>query len=133
LVESRPEGKVGLNPEPLEKRLEWWIKTIGRHIEENKFYELVEEYLEGSCDRLEILLDENPSINTYKVDGTDHVWFGRAHYINEIVCDNTVYKLDIEYTVYEFEMGEGGDIIRVIHKVEYVSVEKIEERAGGQA
>ncbi|MCI4409713.1 MAG: hypothetical protein JHC26_11530 [Thermofilum sp.] len=132
-MESRPDGKAGIIFEPLEKSLEWWIKTIGRHIEENKFYELVEEYLEGSCDRLEILLDENPGYNVYGVDGTDHVWFGRAHYVNEIVCDNTVYRLDIEYTVYEFEMWDNGDTIRVIHNIERVNVEKTGEMAGGQA
>jgi hypothetical protein len=130
---TSPGDKAGLNLEPFEKELEWWIKAIRKPIEENKFYELVEEFLEGSCDRLEILFDENPGYSINRIDGADRVRYGMLGYVNEIICDNTVYRLEIQYSVYEFEDCESGDTVRVIHNIEYVNVEKIGEMAGEQA
>jgi len=133
LVESRPEVKTESSPNSIEKKIEWWVKVIGRHVEEWFFYELLENYLKRHCYEVKILIDENPFVNTHIVDGVSFIWYGTAHYINEIVCDNNVYELDIEYTVYEFENTDSGDVRTVIDHVDNVSVRKIEERAGEQA
>ena len=125
--------KPGLKPEEktetLERKIELWARMIGRHIEEVFFYELLENYLKRYCYDVEISIDENPFINTRVVDGISFIWYGSAHYINEIVCDNTVYELDIEYTIYEFENKYTGDVRTVIDRVDSVSVKRIKEKA----
>jgi hypothetical protein len=126
-VESQAQSQA---QEPLEVKIERWVKIIGRHVEEMFFYDLLEDYLKRYCEKIEILFDENPYYNTRYVEGTSRVAYGDLGYINEIVCDNTVYKLEIQYTVYEFETEDRGDVITVIHNVDHVNVEKIEEKAG---
>ena len=120
----------GTTPEPFERKIERWVKVIGKYIEENYFYDLLEDYLKRYCEKIEILFDENPYYNIRMVEGASGIGYGTLGYVNEIVCDNTIYKLEIEYTVYEFESEDGGNITTVIHSIDHVNVEKIEEKAG---
>jgi len=119
-----------LKPEPFERKVERWAKHLGEYVEENYFYEILERWLRDECQNVEIWLDENPYIDVSRILGSDYIRHGRAHYINELKCDNNMYELDIEYEIFEFIEQETGDITTVIVKVDNVSVRKIEEQAG---
>jgi len=125
---TKPELKTKSKPEPLEEKIMWWSKVIGRHVEVWFFYELLENYLKRHCYDVKILVDENPFLDTRVVDGVSFIWYGTAHYINEIVCDNNVYEFDIKFIVYEFENTYTGDVRIVIDSVDSVNVRKIKEK-----
>ena len=127
---TSPELRPVEKTEPLERKIERWARYLGELTEEMYFYEILERWLRDECRDVEIWLDENPWIGTWRVVGADHIRHGRAHYINELKCDNNMYELDIEYEIFEFIEQETGDITTVIVKVDNVNVRKIEERAG---
>jgi len=127
---TSPSLKPDSKPETLERKIERWAKMLGEHAEENHFYRLLKRWLKDECQSVEIWFDENPYLEEQKVYGADHINYGRAHYINEIICGNTVYELDIEYTIYVIYNDYGIIDTTIIHSVDNVSVRKIEERAG---
>jgi aminoglycoside phosphotransferase (APT) family kinase protein len=133
MEDTSPSRRVESSSESFERKVERWTRKLGEHIEENYFYELLEKWLKDECQSVKIWLDENPYVDVSAVYGIDHIEYGRAYYVNEIVCDNTVYELDIEYTFYEFIDQDTFDKTVIIHSVDSVSVRKVEEQAGEQA
>ncbi len=131
--DTSPSRRVESLEERIEDKIERLVRKLGEHTEENYFYDLLEDYLKLYCEKVQIWLDENPYVDVSAVYGIDHIEYGRAYYVNEIVCDNTVYELDIEYTFYEIIDQDTFDKTVIIHSVDSVSARKAEEQAGEQA